>query len=77
MVNVIQVKIQKYTNCRKKSSENAWFDRSKHVSVEFYFSPNSTYTYCVSSKTLLLYKGNPKHVFVRLFKEGRVCLLCI
>ena len=26
---------------------------------------------------LLVYEGNPKHIFIRLFKERRVCLFCI
>ena len=28
----------------------------------------------VSNPLLLVYKGNPKHVFVRLFRERKVCL---
>ena len=42
MLKVIQVKIQEYTSCKKKSSETVWFDRLKnrldqlkHISAEF------------------------------------------
>ena len=46
---VIQVKIQEQVSYKKKILEFVQFDwlknkldRSKHISTEFYFSPNST-----------------------------------
>ena len=41
------------------------------------FQPKFNLMYQVSSKTLLVYKGNFKHVFSRLFRERIVCLLLV
>ena len=85
MLKVIQVKIQEQVSCREKNSETAQFnrsrdklDRSKHVSEKFLFQPNCSLSpkrIRVSDLFLQVYKGNPKHVFIRLFKEKSVQLL--
>ena len=87
MLKVIQVKIQEHISCRKKNLETTWFDRSKNrldrsklVSIEFLVGPNNSSSPLrirVSDLILLVYKGNPKHVFRGLFRERKVCLFCI
>ena len=60
--------------------KTAWLDRSRIVSVEFELSPNSNSSPLrirVSDLLLLVYKGNPKHIFRRIFKKKRVRLFCI
>ena len=79
MLKVIQVKIQDYTSCRKKSSEIVWLDRSRNrlnrsriISVEFVLSPNSSSSPLrirVLGLLLLVYKENLKHVFKRLLER--------
>ena len=86
MLKVIQVKIQEQASCRKENSKFSWFDRSKNrldrlrvVFAEFELSPNSSSNLLkirVLDLILLVYKGNPNHIFMRLFRERRVCLFC-
>ena len=55
----------------KRRIQNLRLHQLKHIFAEFYFNPNSTWTYLVSSKTLLVYKGNPKHVFYIAFQREK------
>ena len=87
MFKVIQVKIQEQVSCKKKNSQTAQFDQSrdkldqsKHVYAEFLFKPNCSLSQKrirVSDLLLLVYKGNPKHVFIRFFKEKSMPLSCL
>ena len=80
MFKVIQVKIQEQVSYRKKISEFAWFDRSRdrldrsRVVCRILIRPNcssSQKRIRISDLLLLVYKGNPKHVFNKTFQREK------
>ena len=73
---IYKLQKEEFRNCLVRSIER----QARPIETRTYrilFKPKLNLMYQVSSKILLVYKGNPKHVFIRLFRERRMSLLQI